>query len=57
MILIGILVYTGELQHISQYGSANSVAFIFKVEECMIQLFDGKLAVSGMGDCVAQASK
>src|SRR5258707_9085056 len=56
LILIGILVYTGELQRISQFGSANSAMFMYKVEECTIQLFDGKVSVSGMGDCISEPS-
>lgn len=57
MILIGILVYTGELQRISQFGSANSAVFMYKVEECTIQLFDGKVSVSGMVACISEPSK
>ena len=57
LILIGILVYTGELQRISQFGSANSAMFMYKVEECTIQLFDGKVSVSGMSTCISEPSK
>lgn len=57
MILIGILVYTGELQRISQFGSANSAVFMYKVEECVIKVSDSKLAISGIGDCIAASSK
>ena len=57
MILIGILVYTGTLQRLSQFGSVNSAVFMYKVEECVIKVSEGNLAVSGIGDCISEQSQ
>lgn len=53
MILIGVLIYTGNLQRISQFGAANAT-FSYKLESCAVQVFDGKLPVSGVKECLEQ---
>lgn len=52
LIGIGLLVYTGELQRLSQFGSVRSGVFMYKVEECMIQVYRGKLSPGEMGTCI-----
>jgi len=53
MILMGILVYTGAMQRIAQFGSVNGAVFMYKVEECTIKLFDGKLPIDSIGSCIS----
>lgn len=53
MIVIGILVYTGDLQRLSQFGAANA-SFSYKLETCTTAFFNGTLPLSGVGDCLSR---
>ncbi|GEM_PF-5911024 len=55
--LIGVLVYTGELQRLSKFGSAGNAVFIDKVEENTIQLFDDNVLVSDKGARISESTK
>ncbi len=52
MIVIGLLVYTGDLQRISQLGAANS-AFSFRLEKCTVDFLNGDLPLSQVRDCLS----
>lgn len=53
LIGIGILVFTGNLQRISQFGAANAL-FSYKLEECTVSVSSGQLPMSGLADCLAK---
>ncbi len=53
MIVIGVLVFTGELQRISQFGAANAL-FSYQLEVCATQFFDGTLPLSEVGNCLSR---
>jgi len=50
LIVIGILVNTGELQRMSRFGAGNGAVFMYKVEECTIKVSEGSLPLSGIGE-------
>ncbi|MHB8626422.1 MAG: cytochrome c biogenesis CcdA family protein [Aggregatilineales bacterium] len=54
MIGMGILVYTGEMQTIARFGVSSGAVFMYKVEDCTINVFEGKLAVGDIGSCIAE---
>ena len=56
LVLIGVLVASGQLQSLSQTFSRGEFAdFTFRVEECGIGFLDGNLGLSHVGDCLAGA--
>ena len=53
LILIGVLVATGQLQSLSQTFSQGEFAdFTFRVEECGVGYFEGRLELSHLGACL-----
>jgi cytochrome c-type biogenesis protein len=52
MIIIGVLVYTGDLQRISQIGAANA-SFSYRLEQCTTDFFNGALPWSNIGQCLS----
>lgn len=52
MIIIGALVFTGDMQRISQFGAANAT-FSFKLEQCTTDFFNGTLPLSKIGQCLS----
>jgi cytochrome c-type biogenesis protein len=53
MIVIGVLVYTGDMQRLSQLGAANAT-FSYKLEGCAVDVVEGRLALSQVGDCLSK---
>lgn len=54
LIIIGILVASGQLQSLSQTFSQGDFAdFTFRVEECGIGFFEGELAINHLGSCLS----
>ncbi|MHB8627733.1 MAG: sulfite exporter TauE/SafE family protein [Aggregatilineales bacterium] len=54
MIGMGILVYTGEMQAIARFGVSSGAVFMYKVEDCTVNVFEGKLTVGDIGSCIAE---
>ena len=53
LIVIGILVASGQLQSLSQTFSQGEFAdFTFRVEECGVGYFEGRLELSHLGSCL-----
>ena len=53
LIAIGVLVFTGELQRISQFG-ASTGGFNYTLETCATNVINGQLSVSGLPDCLVK---
>lgn len=54
LILIGLLVASGQLQSLSQTFSQGEFAdFTFRVEECGVGFFEGELEISHLGACLS----
>ncbi len=53
MIVMGILVFTGDLQRISQIGAANAT-FSYKLEGCATDFFEGRLPFNQIGECLSK---
>jgi len=53
LVLIGILIASGQLTILSQNLSNQFADFSFRVEECGVGFFEGDLEFSHVGDCVA----
>ncbi len=53
MILIGVFVYTGDLQRIAQLG-ASRAQFTYRIETCAVDFFNGTLPASKVGDCLSR---
>ncbi len=53
MIVIGILVFTGDLQRLSQIGAANST-FSYKLEACSAAVLEGRSSLSQFGECLSK---
>ena len=51
LIGIGVLVYTGDLQRISQFGATNST-FTYRLEECMISVASGNSPLGDLNKCM-----
>ncbi len=56
LVLIGLLVASGQLQSLSQTFSRGEFAdFTFRVEECGVGFFEGELGFRHLGDCLSGA--
>ncbi len=53
MIVIGVFVYTGDMQRLSQLGAANAT-FSYKLEGCAVDVVEGRLPLSQFGDCLSK---
>ena len=53
MIVIGIFVYTGDLQRIAQLGASRG-QFTYRLETCTIDFFNGTLPLSQVGNCLSR---
>lgn len=54
LVIIGLLVASGQLQSLSQTFSQGEFAdFTFRVEECGVGFFDGELGISHVGACLS----
>jgi hypothetical protein len=51
MIGIGILIFTGTMQRLSQFGAANAT-FSDKVEQCATSLLTGTLELGEVATCI-----
>lgn len=52
LIVIGILVASGQLQRLSTSLSTEQAAFSYRVEECGIAFLDGRLHLNQVGSCL-----
>ncbi len=53
LISMGILVFTGNLQRISQFGAANAT-FSYKLEDCTISISKGDVPIGDLASCLAK---
>ncbi|MBK8021328.1 MAG: redoxin domain-containing protein [Chloroflexi bacterium] len=52
LIVIGVLVASGQLQSLSQTFANQFADFSYRLEECVIEVFEGRLDVGGVPGCI-----
>ena len=53
LIAIGVVVFSGELRRISQFGSSTG-AFNYALETCATNVASGQLSLSSLPDCLSK---
>ncbi len=57
LVIIGVLVASGRLQNLSQNFAVQFADFSYNMEECVISLNTGEIALGGFFDCVTRSGQ